>query len=101
MPFRENLDVFFRVWGEVVLVGAPGVEQQMTAIFDNDYQAVVESEYTEVSSSQPALTAKSADVATLGISSRSLIRVRGVLYQVNDLQPDGTGITILYLWKKD
>jgi hypothetical protein len=99
--FQENLNVYFRRFGETVLVGEPGNQEEMTAIFDNDYQVVSGSEYTEVSSSLPALTVKTADAEALGISPRTRVSVRGVPYSVNHQEPDGTGITVLFLWKKD
>ena len=60
------------------------------ALFDAAYADVL-----GVASIAPALTCASADVAHA--VRGSAVTVRGVAYTVANLQPDGTGVTVLIL----
>jgi hypothetical protein len=91
--FVEDLDVFFVDFGEIVEVGDIGFEQDIKAIFDDDYQVISESEYADVSTSVPAITVKTADALLVGISRHSRVVVRGAEYVVRESKPDGSGIT--------
>ena len=93
MAFIENLDPFFSDWGETVIVDGAF---PLTAIFNDDFQPL-DSDYLTVSSSSPQIDVQSADVARLGIVRGTIITIQGTDYSVHDLQPDGTGISVLRL----
>ncbi len=91
--FQEDLDVFFVDFGEMVEVGDIGFEEEIKALFDDDYQVISDSEYADVSTSVPAITVKTADAYAVGISRHTRVVVRGKEYVVRESQPDGAGIT--------
>lgn len=64
-------------------------------IFDNAYQAVIAEGITPVSSVQPMLTVNTNDL-TVDVHNE-LLTVNGSQYRVQDVQPDGTGVTVLML----
>jgi len=70
---------------DVVVAGRP-----LRALFDAAYADVL-----GVAGIAPALTCASADVAHA--VRGSAVTVRGVAYTVVNLQPDGTGVTVLIL----
>lgn len=94
----ENLDAFFITseFASQVLIGPPGSETTINAIFDAAHLAVDET-MAVVSTSQPQLTCKSSDVASVTQGTRVVVNSQA--YKVDDIQPDGTGITILTLHK--
>lgn len=67
-----------------------------TGIFDTDFLAV-DVEETEVESNEPVLLARTADTATL--AHGSVLLINAVSYTVRGIQPDGTGMTTLFLDK--
>lgn len=105
--FTEDFSVFFDLDGfaEDVLVGAPGFEVTIQAIFDSahlaerDEKSSAKATYSfNLSTSEPMLTCKSVDVD--GLASGTRVVVRSVEYVIADKQPNGTGITVLHLYKK-
>lgn len=65
----------------------------------NDPHLSVAMDHVNVSDSTPTFTCRSADLpgAAAGGDSGDRLIVDGVTYSVTDLQPDGTGITIIIL----
>ena len=64
--------------------------QTIYGIFDQEY-----SEPGEVETSQPMFGCAASDVS--GVSNSSQITINSVLYDVHNVQPDGTGWVTLYL----
>lgn len=89
MPFTDDTSDFFAVsdFAEQVTIAGAAVN----AIFDSTYARVG----TLLSTSDPALWCQSADVA--GVVRGAAVVVRSIAYTVRDIQPDGTGVTVLQL----
>ena len=89
MPFTDDTTEFFSAsdFAEQVTIAGASVN----AIFDSPYSRVG----TLLSMSDPALWCPSAAVA--GVVRGAAVVVRGVAYTVRDVQPDGTGVTVLQL----
>jgi hypothetical protein len=73
-------------FGELVTIASRPVR----AIFDAAYADAL-----GVAGSAPVLTCASADVAT--VARGAPVRVRGAAFTVANIQPDGTGVTVLIL----
>lgn len=84
--FTEPLDVFFTDFAELITVNSVEVQ----AIFDAAYTIGL-----DVASVKPVARVKSADVAAAAVGHTAV--VRGISYRVADMQPDGTGTTLLEL----
>jgi hypothetical protein len=89
----ENIDDFFKLVEFATVATLPG-GVNINVIFDRAHTAVDGGMY-EIGSSIPLFIAKSSDVATL--SQGAQVIINDVSYSVRDLQPDGTGITEVYL----
>jgi hypothetical protein len=63
------------------------------AIFDNDYQAALPDGLVEARG--PALTCRTSDVQNL--KRLATITVAGVPHKLNKHEPDGTGMSVLFL----
>lgn len=92
MAFTEDLTLFFADFGVIAnggtcTVGGASVE----GIFDNEYSLLA----FDIDGSKPALTCRAADVA--GAARGNAVVVNGVSYTIQDIQPDGTGVTVLIL----
>ena len=75
-------------------------ERRIPAIFDERYVQLDPHSGAYVASTTPQFLATTAAVA--GLAKRDRVRVPaedGVLYEVSDLQPDGTGTTLVMLWR--
>lgn len=94
MAFKENLNVYFRN-APTVAIGENQIP--IPAIFDADYTGLSEASYVSVDSQIPAITVKSCDAEALAISRHTQIRIAGTLYYPRSLQPDGSGITVIFL----
>lgn len=77
-----------RRWGEDIAFGA----ETFRAIFDDEHR-----EDLDVSSTRPQLTVETKDVDDLGIARGDTVTRGTTSYTVRDIQPDGTGITLLDL----
>lgn len=97
--FIDDLDIFFADSGATATIGTTPI----SVLFDTPYRGIgIES--GEVESSSPAATAKSSDVATLGIAHGTEIGISGTPggeydgdYTVIGMEPDGQGMTKLIL----
>lgn len=83
---REEFAPFLADFGELVTIASRSVR----AIFDAPYADAL-----GVVGITPQLTCASVDVA--GVVRGSAAIVRGVAYTVAEVQPDGTGVTVLVL----
>jgi hypothetical protein len=93
MAFVEDFTVFFADFG---VLATPSVGDPFTVIFD---RAHIEAMGGDISGTQPVALAVSADVASLVSRSTTLTIAgqAGITFTVTDLQPDGTGLTLLLL----
>ena len=98
----DDLAAFFSEDGFAVpvrLLLASG-ERRIPAIFDERYIQLDPRSGAYIASTTPQFLAMTAAVA--GLAKRDRVRVPaedGVLYEVSDLQPDGTGTTTVMLWR--
>jgi hypothetical protein len=90
MPFAEDLAPFFDTAGFATAVSIDGAS--VNAIFDNAY---IEAGGLGVVGLQPILTCRSSDVAAVEVGDAVVVSITG--YAVVRIEPDGTGITTLYL----
>ena len=89
MSFVEDFTVFFADFG----VQATHTGGAVTVIFD---RAHIEAMGGEVSGTGPIALAVTADVASFTPNATS-ITIGGIAYTVRDIQPDGTGMSLLVL----
>lgn len=76
--------------------GSPQTE--IIGIFDNEYYEMGIGD-TAYSTTQPKVTVRTSDISNVG--QGDIVIVEGTTYTVSDIQPDGTGISILRLHKND
>lgn len=86
MPFAEDFAPFFSDFGEAAVFGA----QTVQGIFDTPSATAL-----DVYGTQPVFTAPTASLA--GVAAGTSATVRGVVYTVVGVEPDGTGVTLLRL----
>jgi hypothetical protein len=90
MAFVEDFTVFFEDFG---VAATPAAGGDITVIFD---RAHIEAMGGDISGTQPVALAVSADVSSYQ-PNVSTLTIAGVLYRVRDMQPDGTGLSLLVL----
>jgi hypothetical protein len=90
MPFVEDFTVFFADFG---VTATPNVGAAVTVIFD---RAHIEAAGGDISGTQPVALAVSADVSAWD-SHQTEVRIAGAKFAVRDIQPDGTGLSLLVL----
>lgn len=93
MAFTEDLDPLFADFAVAATVGAATV----SGIFDRGFINQLTGLAGGVGGGLPALLVKSADVSTNSITRNTAIVISGTTYYVEDLQADGTGLTLLVL----
>ena len=89
--FTEDLSPFFDVAGGFAQTATVGASS-FPVIFDKAYVAALGD---MVESTGPVCQAKSADVSA--VVQGTSITIASVAYKVREAQPDGTGITVLFL----
>lgn len=75
-------------------VSATVLGKTVQVILDRTYAQVEEGEFS-VANRKPVLTAKSSDFA--GVEAGTVITVNGLSWEVLSIQPDGTGISEVFL----
>lgn len=89
MPFTEDLDVFL----------APGDFARAVTVKSTSLNAIFDAAYAEdfdIEGASPRLTCASADLPADLAHGDSAV-VGSTTYKVRNIQPDGTGITVLVL----
>lgn len=81
----------------VTLWPGEGREINIEAVFDNPYSRIEIPDGGEIKSSIPSFTAHDRDVINLLRTNK--VKVAEEEWVVKDLQPDGTGLTTVYLSK--
>ena len=87
MAFVEDFTPYLADFGQDVVLGGATTR----AIFDNAYERA----FDGIATKQPMLQLPSA--AAAAVTQASTAVVGGVTYRVRDIQPDGTGWTLLLL----
>lgn len=77
-------------------LSTPGVTIDVTGIFDAAHLAVDVGSGVPVSSANPIFTCRSADLTGGGAQGDSFT-INGTEYLARDIQPDGTGMTVVEL----
>lgn len=89
--FAEDLAPFFDTDAGFAVTATVGASS-FPVIFDNAYQAGLGN---MIESAGPVCQAKSADVST--VVQGTAITINAVSYKVREVQPDGAGVTTLFL----
>lgn len=90
MPFTEDFTVFFEDFG---VIATPNVGSPITVIFD---RAHIEAMGGDISASQPVALAVTADVSSY-VPNTTTLEIGGTTHKLRDVQPDGTGLSLLIL----
>lgn len=91
MALTEDLTAFFADFGEPA---TPAAGAAITVIFDRQYL----DELGVLEGNNPVALTTDADVAAAALAHGSVLTIRGIAYTVREIQPDGTGLTLLQLW---
>lgn len=92
MPFTEDMTAFFNPADFAETITLDGV--QVPAIFDNGYSAGNVGS-VGMASTQPSVQLATARVPTSPVGD--VVIVRGISYRVGAHEPDGTGVSTLFL----
>lgn len=90
--------ILLNAFGEDVTVDPNGSASPVRAVFDAGYLRIDGIGITPTSSVSPELTVRDSDITE--VTTGTTIAVKGVNYTVDDIQPDGNGMTVLKI-KKD
>lgn len=91
MFYEQDLDEFFTDFGETAIL-ADGTE--ITVIFDAGFKEALPMDIS-IESTKPTATVKTDDIE--GMVHGNTMEIRGTIYMVVGIQPDGTGITTVIL----
>ena len=80
--------------GKSATVTIDGSSSTISVILNNEYFAVA-GESVDIDGTQPVATCRTSDVANIDTSDS--ITIDSVNYNITNIQPDGTGITVLIL----
>lgn len=86
----------FGVTATYAPVSSPSTTSSVIGIFDAAHLAVDVSSGVPVSSVNPVFTCRTSDL-TGGGNAGDLFTINGTAYQARDVQPDGTGMTVVEL----
>ena len=92
----QDLENFFdtETHGTTATVTINGTGSSISVIINKEYFAIA-GESVDVDGTQPVVTCRSSDVT--GIDTDDTITIDSVTYNIVNIQPDGTGITVLIL----
>jgi|TARA_Y100000289_G_scaffold41463_1_gene41095 hypothetical protein len=92
----QDLENFFdtETHGSTATVTINGTGSSISVIINKEYFAIA-GESVDVDGTQPVVTCRSSDVT--GIDTDDTITIDSVTYNIVNIQPDGTGITVLIL----
>ena len=80
--------------GKSATVTIHGSSSTISVILNNEYFAIA-GESVDIDGTQPVATCRTSDVANIDTSDS--ITIDSVNYNITNIQPDGTGITVLIL----
>lgn len=92
----QDLENFFdtETHGSTATVTINGTDSSINVIINKEYFAIA-GESVDVDGTQPVVTCRSSDVT--GIDTDDTITIDSVTYNIVNIQPDGTGVTVLIL----
>ena len=92
----QDLENYFdtETHGTTATVTINGTGSSISVIINKEYFAIA-GESVDVDGTQPVVTCRSSDVT--GIDTADTITIDSVTYNIVNIQPDGTGITVLIL----
>jgi len=92
----QDLENFFdtETHGSTATVTINGTGSSINVIINKEYFAIA-GESVDVDGTQPVVTCRSSDVT--GIDTDDTITIDSVTYNIVNIQPDGTGVTVLIL----
>ena len=92
----QDLENFFdtETHGTSATVTINGTGSSINVIINKEYFAIA-GESVDVDGTQPVVTCRSSDVS--GIDTDDTITIDSVTYNIVNIQPDGTGVTVLIL----
>jgi hypothetical protein len=93
---EQDLLNFFDVeaHGKTASISINGVSSSISVIFNKEYLAI-EGESVDVDGYEPVVHCRSSDVS--GVDTADTITIDSVSYNIVNIQPDGTGVTVLIL----
>jgi hypothetical protein len=101
---RDLDDVFFHNDPEfaeqVQYIHEDGTIENFLAIFDNEYTAVDVEAGAEIMSTTPVIWMKTSNFNQKPKIGDKVI-VRGIRFKVTDDQPDGTGVSMIFLHREN
>lgn len=100
MAFTEDLSLFYDTEGfavEASFKHGSGSAVTIRGIFDNAYYAVDTQAEVDIACTQPRFQCATSSVASAAEGDK--LTLDGVEYTIIDIQPDGTGVTMLILQK--
>ena len=71
-----------------------GTSSNISVILNNEYFAIA-GESVDIDGTQPVVTCRSSDVT--GVDTDDTITISLITYNITNIQPDGTGVTVLIL----
>ena len=97
MAFTEDFGVFFEetdfAVGALITLES-GLHRSISIIFDASAQVVSLSE-TNIEANTPQFICKSSDL--IGVKKRDRISIENKNYSIERIEPDGTGVSTVYL----
>ncbi len=98
MSFDSDIDIYFSDFAvDAVYTPQGGSASTIKVIFNNEYAAAMSSIGVGIEGALPEAVCKTSDVTNAKHSDT--LTVGSTTYHVLNVQPDGTGITILTLSK--
>jgi hypothetical protein len=80
--------------GVTASISIDGTSSSISVILNNEYFAIA-GESVDIDGTQPVVTCRSSDVT--GVDTDDTITISSVTYNITNIQPDGTGVTVLIL----
>jgi hypothetical protein len=80
--------------GKTATVTINGSSSTISVILNNEYFAIA-GESVDIDGTQPVATCRTSDVTNIDTSDS--ITIDSIAYNITNIQPDGTGITVLIL----
>lgn len=80
--------------GTTASISIDGSSSNISVIINKEYFAIA-GESVDVDGTQPVVTCRSSDVT--GVDTDDTITIDTVTYNIVNIQPDGTGVTVLIL----
>jgi hypothetical protein len=80
--------------GVTASISINGTSSSISVILNNEYFAIA-GESVDIDGTQPVATCRSSDVT--GVDTDDTITISSVTYNIVNIQPDGTGVTVLIL----